>query len=33
MSGFLWSAAQAGETEQPTFGPAPAPLAGSELPS
>ncbi len=33
MSGFLWSAAQAGETEQPTFGPAPAPLDGPELPS
>jgi oxalate decarboxylase len=33
MSGFLWSAAQAGETEQPSFGPAPAPLAGPELPS
>lgn len=33
MSGLLWSATQAGETEQPFFGPAPAPLAGPELPS
>jgi len=31
MSGLLWSAAQAGETEQPSFGP--APVAGPELPS
>jgi hypothetical protein len=34
MGSLLLSAdAMAGETPQPTFGPAPAPLAGPELPS
>jgi len=34
MGGILLSAdATAGVTPQPTFGPAPAPLAGPELPS
>ena len=33
MGGLVWNTAALGESQQPPFGPAPAPLDGPELPS